>query len=255
MAQHAYAATTSETAEAPAPSQRAAISLVLPSARTVRGVLFGIILMLTALSLAGQFSAYVLGHPRLKGFVPLFYADAESSVPTWYSSMALLLAALLLAVIAAVKFPDRDRYRYHWLGLALLFVGLSADEVAMFHEYPIDPLREALNAGGALYYTWVIPGFAFVSLLGLALVGFLRHLPAATRQEMILAAALFVGGALGVEMLSGIQADRQGEQNLTYALIISIEELLEMLGVAVFIGALLGHLATCVSRCTFRFDS
>ena len=60
----------------------------------------------------------------------------------------------------------------------------------------------------------------------------------------IWAAAVFVGGAIGVEMISGYQADLAGERNLTYALIISVEELCEMLGVVIFIHALMTYLQT-----------
>jgi hypothetical protein len=255
MADACNTASYADPLEALSPARRDVVGLRLPRPRVVRRCLLGAILTLHALSLAGQISAHALGHPRLKGFVPLFYVDAESNVPTWYSSMALLLAAALLAVIGCLKLQAREHYRFHWLALAGLFLLLSMDEVAMIHEYPIDPLREALNATGALYYTWVIPGLGFVLLVGLALAGFLRSLPAATQRQMLLAAALFVGGAIGVEMLSGIQADRWGEDNLTYALIISIEELLEMLGVALFIEALLAYLAAHTDRLSVRLSA
>lgn len=199
---------------------------------------------LVALSTAGQVLKHVYGHTQLKGFVPAFYLDNESSVPTWYSSVGLLLAALLLAAIFVVRFLQGDRFRWHWGGLGVLFALLSIDEVAMFHEYPIDPLREALHADGLLYYTWVIPGAAFVGLIGLGFARFLLHLPARTRNGFLLAGVVFVGGAIGVEMLSGRQASRSGEENLSYALIITAEESCEMLGVVLFIHALTGYMAS-----------
>jgi hypothetical protein len=61
------------------------------------------------------------------------------------------------------------------------------------------------------------------------------------------AAAIYLAGAIGVEMLSGLQADLYGEANMGYALITTAEELLEMLGIVVLITALLNYLPTAVS--------
>lgn len=212
------------------------------SSRRLLWSLIGTVAMLAVLSTIGQIAKHLFGHTQLKGFVPLFYLDEEASVPTWYSSAALMLAALLLAVIAAATHAVRNRFQLGWLALAFTFVLLSVDEVAMLHEYPIEPLRAGLGTGGLLYYTWVVPGAALVALFGLTFWQFLRHLPAATRRQMYLAAALFVGGAIGVEMISGQWADVYGENNLVYALIVTVEEVCEMLGVVVFIHALIQYM-------------
>jgi len=218
------------------------VELSLPSAKRVLTVLLIVIAILLTFSTMGQISKYFLGHPELKGFVSSFYVDYESNVPTWYSSIALGVAAGLLALIAMAKFAQRDRFRFHWTVLGLLFLGLSLDEVSMFHEYPIDPMRRAFDFGGAFYYAWVIPGFAFVAIVGLSFTRFLWNLPSQTARLFILAGAIFVGGAIGVEMLSGVQADRFGEENFTYAMIITLEEACEMTGVAVFVSALVGYI-------------
>lgn len=231
------------------------LCLRVPRARRVTDALIGVVVSLILLSLAGQLSKYVLGHPKLKGLVPLFYVDIEPSIPTWYSSAALGLAGLLLALIAAAKFRLADRYRWHWSGMALLFFGLSADEIAMIHEIPIDPMREAFNFGGVLHYAWVLPGMAFVAAMGLLFLRFLLHLPPRTRNLMLLAGAVFVGGAIGVEMLSGAQAHALGEENLDYALIVTLEEMGEMLGVVVLIRALLEYIERNLGGLELRFDA
>jgi hypothetical protein len=220
----------------------AAIKLVVPKARRISDALLIVVSAFIGLSLIGQCSKYLLGHPKLKGFVPTFYVDLEPSAPTWYSSAALGLAGALLSLIAAAKFQMADRFRWHWVSLAGLFFLLSMDEIAGFHELPVDPLREALAAGGLLYYTWVIPGAAVVALVGCLFLRFYLALPRRTQRGFLLAAILFVGGSIGVEMLSGAQADAFGEENLDYALIVTIEEFLEMLGIVVFIRALLEYI-------------
>lgn len=218
------------------------VRLRMPEARRISDFLLVVVTTLIGLSLAGQCSKYLLGHPMLKGFVPMFYVDNEPSTPTWYSSAALGLAAVLLALIAASCFQKNDRYRWHWATLSLLFFGLSADEIAMLHELPIDPMREMFQWGGVLHYAWVIPGMVFVLLIGLAYLRFLWNLPRRTRRLFLLAAGIFVSGAIGVEMISGAQAFEAGEENLQYALIVTIEEFLEMLGVVVFVRALLEYI-------------
>jgi hypothetical protein len=215
-----------------------------PSSKAVARVLLVVVALLLALSTAGQGSKYLLGHPDLKGFVPTFYVDYESNVPTWYSSCALLLAALLLGMIAAAKATTADQFRWHWGLLSVVFVGLSADEIAGFHELPIDAMRAAFHLSGVLFYPWVILGGAFALAMAAATWRMLWSLPVCIRREMFVAAAVFSTGALGIEMLSGLQASRYGEENFTYALIVTFEEGCEMLGVVIYIHALLEYIHT-----------
>lgn len=227
--------------------------LTVPRARRVSDALLIIVSTLIGLSLLGQCAKYLYGHTMLKGFVPTFYVDLESSAPTWYSSAALGLAGMLLALIAAAKIKTADNYRWHWAMLGCLFFSLSLDEIAMIHELPIDPLRERWNTGGLLYYPWVVLGAALVGLVGLLYLRFFLSLPCRTQRGFLLAATLFVGGAIGVEMLSGAHADVFGEENLDYALIVTVEEFLEMLGVVIFIRALLDYIETNLGGLQLQF--
>mgnify|MGYP007073292503 CR=1 FL=1 len=229
--------------------------LKVPAARQISDKLLIVVTTLILLSLAGQCAKHVYGHTQLKGMVPLFYVDNEPSAPTWYSSAALGLAGALLAVIAIAKFQTQDRFRLHWATLALLVFGLSLDEIAMIHEIPIDPMREMFAWGGMLYYAWVIPGMAFVAAVGLLYLRFFLNLPRRTQVLFFFAAFVFVSGSIGVEMLSGVQADRAGEQNLNYALIVTIEEFLEMLGVVILIRALLEYIEEHLGGLELRFPS
>jgi len=217
-------------------------SLNARSSRIILIILLAVIGTLLVLSVAGQVSKYYFGHPHLKGMVPTFYVDNESNVPTWYSSLALFFAAVLFAVIGAYKWGERDRYRWHWLIWAGLFTLLSLDEIAMFHELPIAPMREAFDFGGVLYYAWVIPGAAFVFLIGVLSLRWLFSLPRRTAWGLVTAGAIFVFGAIGIEMLSGAHAFNQGEENFTYSMIVTAEEMFEMLGIWLLIKVLLDYI-------------
>lgn len=216
-------------------------------------ILVGIVVLLSSVSLVVKVAQHELALPHMRALVSMFYVDLESSIPTWYSAMALLFAAVLLGAISYAKYLQRDLYRARWAALACVFLMLSVDEVAMFHELPILPLRAALNARGALYYTWVIPGGVFVLCMAALFARFLIALPRRTCALFVAAAALYVGGAIGVEMLSGYVAYGSGEENLAYVLIVTLEEFMEMLGVVVFIHGLLEYLTSTLTELSITF--
>src|SRR5690606_26041579 len=94
--------------------------------------------------------------------------NREQSVPTWYSSMLLLLGAITTGVLALFTRVVGAPYRGRWLLLALLFVYLSADEGAGIHEYLTDPIGESLDTTGVFYFGWIIAGIVAVIVVGLA---------------------------------------------------------------------------------------
>lgn len=209
-----------------------------------------IIAALAALSLLGSFSTHALGHGRLLGFVPEFNLNTENNVPTYFSSFLLLASSALLAVIAHVQTPS-SHYRRHWIGLAVIFLFLSIDEMASFHERLVEPMRGLLDAGGWLYYAWVIPGIAFVLLFGLVYLRFWFDLPSRPRRLFSLAGLTYVAGAIGLELVGGWYVDLY-ERNFTYELITTVEETLEMAGIAIFAYALLVYVGYRLSSVTFR---
>lgn len=226
---------------------------IMISARTVARALSVTVALLLLAGVTTQFSKHVLGHDVLLGLVRLFDLNGEGNIPAWYSSMALLLSSALLAVIARAKRFARDPYVWHWAVLAVIFLGFSFDEAASLHEMLVKPLRAALHARGVLYFTWVIPAAAFVLVVGLSYLRFLAHLPEGTRRRFIIAGGLFIGGALGVELAGGYVADMSGGDNLLQAGLVALEEGMEMVGIVVFIHALLSYLGAQVGEVRIRF--
>jgi len=193
-------------------------------------------------SLAGSFSTYVLSHPSVFGLVRLFSLDVEANIPTWYAAISLLACSVVLAAIAQTQPKPAIPQTGDWRILSIIFLFLSIDELASLHELLIDPLRAGLGTTGIFHFAWVIPYGVLVILLGLKYWKFLTQLPAQTRRSFVLAGAIYIGGALGMEMIDGLYASLYGEQNLTYAFLTTIEEALEMLGIVVFLHALLTYL-------------
>lgn len=209
--------------------------------------------ILVVLHLAGQFSKLALGHGSLKGLVPLFNLSAEQNIPAYFSVLLILLAALILAGIAAINHGQNMPHTSKWTLLSIGFLCMAFDEAFSIHERLMVPLRAMMGVSdavgtvkgevvlGIFYYAWVIPGMVIVLLLGLYFLRFLLYLPARTRYRFLCAAVLYVGGAIGFELIGGAYAEVHGYDNWTYTIIATTEEALEMAGVICFIWALLKY--------------
>ncbi|HEY9771525.1 MAG TPA: hypothetical protein V6C71_24025 [Coleofasciculaceae cyanobacterium] len=200
-----------------------------------------IVVGFTLVNLAGFFIQYVLGFRRLDRFIGLLNVGDDSSIPTWYSSFALLICATLLMVIAIVKGRRKEPYFCHWAMLSIIFMVMSIDEVVMIHENMGDILGESFK-NGFFYYSWVILAIPAIIIFALAYLKFIIHLPTKIRHLFLIAGAIFVMGGLGLEMLSAFYDSLYRTSNLTYNLIMIAEEFLEMLGIIIFIYALLSYL-------------
>jgi hypothetical protein len=208
-------------------------------------------------SYAGDILMHFLGTPRrVRVFVELMHVDLEANFPTWYTSAVMLISALLLGVIAAYERRGGSRWWKHWVALSVIFVLLSAEEVGGLHEQSIIPMRTALNntgvaaisATGIFHFAWVVPAAVAVVIVGLIYLRFVLSLPTHTRWLVMAAGAMYVGGALGMEMVDGWHASTYGEDTLLSSLIPITEEFLEMTGLAVFVYALLRYIGEQVGE-------
>lgn len=182
---------------------------------------------------------FSLGHDSVFNLVPLFDLRIEKNFPTLYSTLTLGLAAAFNGAIALDKQRKRAPYRYHWWLLAIVFAFLACDEFMTLHERAIPLVRSVINAHGVLYFAWVVPYAIVTFLFGLAYIPFLRHLPTRTAVLFIGAGAVFVAGAIGFESLSGaVYESTQSVDDWRFILYYTLEELLEMIGIAVFVYAL-----------------
>ena len=209
--------------------------------RRVVAVLGGAVLVMSGLSMAGHFLRITRGR-ELRGLVWIFDVGAEQSIPTWYASVSLLICAALLWIIGAANQGSDDGAKMQWKGLATIFLLLSLDEVATVHEWTANLLPN-VEPEGIFYYTWLLLGIPFAALISLLYLRFLFRLPPRTRRLFVLAGAVFVGGALGMEMINAQEEFLHGSGTLRYAAMTGFEELMEMVGVLIFMYSLLVHLA------------
>ena len=204
--------------------------------------LLSIMLILVLMSTAGQYLRHVIGFNDLRNVIDKFYLDSEESLPTYFSGVLLLLIAGLLGLISLQKRRTDDRFAPHWRWLAWLFVLLSVDEQVGFHELLMRPMKALANFTGALTFSWVIPAALLTAVVGVAYSRFLWHLPRSIRSKFLASAVLYVAGCIGLEMIGANHYWLYGKKNFGYALLISIEEALEMSGLILFIYTLLTYL-------------
>ena len=220
--------------------------------RLVRACI-GIALGLSSLHVVFQVIARTTGHNGLYGLAHLFDLDAELSIPSYFSATLLLFAGALLGVIAVFERQIRSPFARQWTALALTFCYLAVDEAASIHELLARPALWLMGQSmrDVFYYLWVIPGFAVVVAFALFFIPFLRRLDSRMRWQWVAAGAIYVGGALGFETLSGRAIALYGP-NVAFQSMVVCEETSEMLGVIVFIDALLVHLGTHYRDARFR---
>lgn len=204
-------------------------------------LLIFIVIGLTIASITGQFFQYY-GFSHSPQLIEKLNVDGEYTIPSLFSSFSLLFCSFLLGFISRKKWQRNDKYIWKWIGLSVIFFYLALDETISLHEQLIHPLRDLFNATGIFYYTWVIPGLILVMVVLLIYFKFIQTLPQKIKYLFIISGVFYVGGGIGMEMLGGYYAYLYDTNNFIYQILVTIEELFEMLGVVIFIYALLSYL-------------
>jgi hypothetical protein len=119
---------------------------------------------------------------------------------------------------------------------------VAIDEAVAIHEYFTEVFRNSLNLSGYLYYAWVIPYGIGVLALAFAYIPFFLKLDLRMFKLMMLSGAVFITGAIGLELIGG-KWFVEGSPKLTLMILYTVEELLEMVGVSIFIYSLLWYIS------------
>mgnify|MGYP006313388647 CR=1 FL=1 len=198
----------------------------------VTKLLLSTIAILVLFNLIERGTVYWLNSQNNGQFISIYFNfDEETNLPSLYSSLALGFCTYLLAIIATLKKKVKTKYAKHWQALAWIFLYLAIDEICSIHEL--------LN-----------PSFCLVIIFLVVFRKFILALPSKTKVLFLLAGTIYIFGALGMEMIGGYIADSY-VYNSFYGIASTIEELSEMLGVVIFINALLNYLQSQVSELHF----
>jgi hypothetical protein len=213
-------------------------------------ILFALVAFLVGMSIWGQHIRF-FGVADIRGYwhefllsllMTAFYLDAEGNIPSFFNTILLFVPALLLALIGAWKYAVKDKFRFQWYALTFVFFLLSLDEASSLHERLIKPMRAIAGSDGAFYFSWIIPGMIAVALFGLAFLMFFLHLDRKFKLLFFFSLAVYIGGVIGGEMVSGYYAANLGQKNYTYAIVASLEESVEMFGCSLIIYSLLEYI-------------
>ena len=168
-------------------------------------------------------------------FNSLFYLNEESNIPTYFSGLNLMFAAILTFILSLNRNNVTSVSTNFWRLLSIIFLFLSFDEVAMFHEriYRLTVLfTEYLNTP----LVWYVP-YSFLALFVIIILwkNFFR-LDFKTKIYMGSSAIMFLMGSIIFEHISNnCESMFQIEcGQLTLFWLSSIEEILEMFSICIF---------------------
>jgi len=203
-----------------------------------------------------RYHVYSLVHEFvLDLFINQFTLNTEMNFPTYFSSVQLLLASILFFLIAAWKKLERDKYRIHWKGLAFLLLLFSIDEFTVMHEKLSKLFKNLPDFNGLFSFKWIFAGIAFVIIFGLLYLMFFFHLEKKYKILFLASATLFFGGALGFEVIGGRYANYNDTRNITFYMITTIEEALEMGGISLLVYSLLDYIKVYFPKVHFSLDA
>ncbi|HQV38678.1 MAG: hypothetical protein IPO60_17360 [Flavobacteriales bacterium] len=173
------------------------------SSRKAARLLFTVLGILVVLHLTVAFCHLVL-HWKVAALTQLVDLDLESNVPTFFNALLFFIAAALFYMHGNAALP---KMRMGWYVMTGVFVFLGFDEGSQIHEkfmlFTLRLLNNGKQTGGDLgwfYYAWVIPYGLAVIGLGLVLSRWLFGLRPAVRRSLILSGAVYVFGAVFMEM-------------------------------------------------------
>ncbi len=219
--------------------------------RSLRRFLIRLLTLAILLGLAAEVADEALDWDVPLDLDDFFSLSDEGNFPTWISSLVLFSCGVVLAGIARATRLTGGDYVIHWVGLSLIFFYISLDEFVTLHE----ELNQFFDLDGIFHFGWVIPAGVIVAVIGLSYLRFLWHLTPKVRWRFVAAGALFVGGALIVELLLGWWTDQAGDQNLTYGLIDLVEESMEVIGSSLFLYSLIDYLGGASGRISIALTS
>lgn len=183
----------------------------------------------------------------------LLSPDRERGIPAAFSFLLILTTAALLwgMTFASVDAEAVARFRTRWrlLAGALLFVGF--DELLAVHEKVSEQMRAALGLSGIWRFGWTIPYGLAGLVLAWLMIRPLQALPRWSRMLMLAGGLCYGIGAVGMEMLGDLIEAADGPEALYVAETV-MEELLEMVGVWLFLARVLAMLRGASLRLVVR---
>ncbi|GAB3356713.1 hypothetical protein [Lysobacter tyrosinilyticus] len=201
-------------------------------------------------------SYWILSHREYVSGFAWLSLDKEQSLPSLFSTFLLVAASALFAFVAMVERVGGSRDFRQWQILAMGFAVMAVDENLAFHERLIGPMQHLLGGGhlGILHFAWVLPALVLVAVLGVYFLPFLRRLPRRSMIAFVVSGAIYLGGAVGVELFEGWWREEHSYRTIAFHLSVALEEGMEMAGVIILIHSLLRHLSRRFGDVQIHFE-
>lgn len=182
---------------------------------------------------------YYAGNDLALGLVPLFDFYEERNVPTYFSTLNLLLTSCLLFATARLAREAGHKDVLAWRILAAGFLFMSVDEFADLRLILSKMVKAVagvhLEAVPLLSVAWTVPVAAIVVLVGLAMIPFLLRLKKVYMVNFALAGAAFVFAAIGFETIEGYHVvHTRGVRDIAFMLMVTVEETMEIFSILYF---------------------
>ncbi|NMC53338.1 MAG: hypothetical protein GYA48_06855 [Chloroflexi bacterium] len=212
-----------------------------------------VLLVFALLFVAAHFAGWAFQSNENWKWSLLFFAhefnlDNEQVLPAFFSGFLLILAGLLALAVAADHFHSRARFRWHWGLLALAFLYLGLDEMMHLHEGWSLPGADLISGSKNFFFAWVPSAIVLMVVFGFVFLPFFLNLLRRAQVLFFAAGALYVGGALGMELVASEYMSTFNDWGYDYWRLVAVEEGVEMLGVIVAIHALLQTLSQGLGR-------
>lgn len=183
-------------------------------------------------SLLLQILIYNNNSNKASWWLPLFNLDQELSIPSIFSVRLFWICGILTYCIGRIKKNLKDSSSKYWTYMSFIFIILGFDEGSSIHEKTVKPIKMLirLDLPDYLKFAWVIPAIIVVLFLSIIFKKFIFALPQKSRKLLFLSLFLYLSGALFLEMFGSYYSSNYGINNLSYNVIVTIEESLEIFG-------------------------
>ena len=202
--------------------------------KTILNAMLWIIAVLLFFQILIVLSENLNYHSKTTSYIKHFFNfHSENNFPAYIASLFLVFA-----------------------GFLSLLLGFQTGVPGIKNEVISQGLRNNLGdqLPGFLHYAWVIPYALLVVVAVLYFFSFIWNLPSRLRNLIFLAGFVYVFGALGLEVVESYIDTNMGTDNLLYKFLVTTEEAMEMLGIAIICYALSLYLASLGAKIRFRSD-
>lgn len=131
---------------------------------------------------------------------------------------------------------------------------MSMDEILMLHEQLSAPIRTLLHTQGFFYFAWLIPAAIIIIVFLIINLNLFFSLPPKFQKGFFIAASIYFFGAFLMEMIGGKFLSFYGQNNFGYALVTTVEESFELLGLIILLNSLLNYCKDELPNLSLKLD-